>query len=66
MLANVMMGAVVFAVEEYSSSLDGSWVNAAIVALVYLAMPALFLRFVSGKTLPTNPWLSHGAAQGGF
>ena len=66
MLANVAMGTAVIGVEEYSSSLDGSWVNAVIVALVYLAMAGLFLRFVSGKALPTIPFLSHGVAQLGF
>ncbi len=64
MVANVAMGTAVIAVEDYSSS--GSLVSAGLVALIYLAMTGLFLRFVSGKPLPTVPLLSHGLAQLGF
>ena len=66
MLANVAMSTAVVAVEEYSSSAEPSWLGVATVALVYLAMAGLFLRFVSGKALPTVPLLSHGLAQLGF
>lgn len=66
LLANVAMGVLVIAVEDYSSSVAPSLIVSGGVALIYLAMTGLFLAFVSGRSLPTIPVLSHGLAQLGF
>ena len=64
--ANVAVSGVVVWIEAYSFELHNGWLTATVSALVYLALAALFMRFVRGKPIPSVPGLSLGIAQIGL
>ena len=66
LLANVVLSTAVVWLEAYSFELHDGWITATVCAMAYLGLALLFLRFASGRSIPTVPVVSNAVAKVGL
>lgn len=66
LLANLVLSTAVVWIEAYSFELHDGALTASVCALAYLGLTLLFVRFVSGGSIPHVPGLSSAVAKVGL